>query len=299
MLYINTLAKLHVMDLEALILKFARKKDGFSSKKISKKFGYSIAYVSRILQKLVDSGQLFKTGSTKNSRYFLADSGSIKRAKSKVQIYNRVFSGKEGHEVSNIKEHEVLEDARKKLSFDDLPENVNSIFDYAFTEMLNNAIEHSMTGKLLIKVEKKEEIISFEIRDYGTGIFNNIKQKFSLNSDEEAIGDLIKGKLTTAKEGHPGEGIFFTSKCADTLIIQSGAKKIVFNNLLEDIFVRTVQEYKGTKVMFNLSKHSTGNLSEIFKKYSRTDKTFDTTKVAIKLFYRRCVNIFRAPKRTG
>src|SRR5258706_5783036 len=155
------------MDLELLILKYARKKDGFSSRKIAKKFGYSPAYASRILQKLVDGGQLYKTGSTKNSRYFLADADSIKKAKSKVQLYNRVFSGKAGHEVSKIEEHSVLEDARKKLSFDGLPENVNAIFDYAFTEMLNNAIEHSMTGKLLIKAEKKEEMISFEIRDYG------------------------------------------------------------------------------------------------------------------------------------
>src|SRR5260221_6642173 len=108
------------MELESLILKFAAKKDGFSSKKIAKKFNYSAAYASRILQKLVDEGKLFKTGSTKSSRYYLADADSIKKAKEKVQLYNRVFSGKEGHEVSKIKEHEVLEDLRKKLSFDDL-----------------------------------------------------------------------------------------------------------------------------------------------------------------------------------
>lgn len=282
------------MDLEQLILKYAHKKPGFSSRKISKKFGYSPAYASRILQKLVDSGQLYKTGSTKNSRYFSADEESIKKAKQKVRIYNRVLSGKAGHEVSRIKSDEVLNDAGKKLSFDDLPENVNELFNYAFTQMLGNAIEHSGTRKLLIKAEKKEEMISFEIRDHGIGIFNNIKQKLSLVSDEEAIGGLIKGKLTASGKDHPGEGLFFTSKCADTLIIQSGTKKIVFNNLLDDIFIRTVQEYKGTKVMFNLNKLSTRNLSDIFNKYSGTDNTFNTTRVAVKLFVDNSKHISRS-----
>lgn len=269
------------MDLELLILNYAHKKEGFGSRKIAKKFNYSVAYASRILQNLVDGGQLFKTGSTKNSRYYLASAESITKAKQNVTLYNRVISGKAGHEVSKIAVHEIIKDAGKKLLFDEMPENIKRIFDYAFTEMLNNAIEHSMTKKLLIKAEKKEEMISFEIRDYGIGIFNKIKQSLALNNDSEAIGELIKSRLATAKESHRGEGIFLTSKFADTLIIQSGTKKLVFNNLIEDVFIRTVQKYKGTKVMFNINKQSTRNLNEIFTRYSGRDYTFELNKTLI------------------
>ena len=54
-------------------------------------------------------------------------------------------------------------------------------------------------------------------------------KKKNLNSEMEAIQDLLKGKQTTAPEAHSGEGIFFTSKVSSVLTIQSSHKKLIYS----------------------------------------------------------------------
>lgn len=271
------------MDIESLIFEQALKKGKITTARIVRKTGFSHAYVHRIFQRLVDGGHLFKTGSTKNARYFLATDENIKKAKAKVTSYSRVFKNISGLE-EHPEEHKELERLKKKIPFTGVSKNAGEIFDYAFTEILNNAIEHSETQKLNIKVELKHNILSFEIRDFGIGIFNNIAQRFGLNSHSEAITELHKGKLTTAKEGHSGEGIYFSSKAADTLIFQSSEKKLIYNTLLEDIFVRTIKNFKGTKVTFNINIESGRNLTDIFNMYTNSEYAFTISKVMIKLF---------------
>jgi anti-sigma regulatory factor (Ser/Thr protein kinase)/uncharacterized protein (DUF1330 family) len=266
------------MDLKSGILKLARRKRGFTSREAIKKTSYSRAYVHRIIQQLMDEGLLYKTGSTKNARYIEATKENISNLMQNVLKYERMAS------IPGLEEHEVLEDVKRKLPLPAEKKNIIEIFDYAFTEMLNNAIEHSSSEKVHIAVERKHGLLTFEIRDYGIGIFNNIRNKLGLETNIDAVAELTKGKLTTAKEGHTGEGIFFTSKASDTLIIQSLIKKLVFNNILHDIFVRTIKNFRGTKVQFNIKEDSSRELVDIFDEYAGIDYSFDKTKIQIKLF---------------
>jgi hypothetical protein len=133
-------------------------------------------------------------------------------------------------------------------------------------------------------MEKNDAEIRFEIIDHGIGVYNNIMDKFKLSDEMEAIGELMKGKLTTAKEAHTGEGIFFTSKAVDNMIIQSSNKKLIFNNIIGDIFIRTIKPYKGTKVNCFINSNSKNDLSRIFNQYSNDDYAFNKTKVTVKLY---------------
>jgi len=60
--------------------------------------------------------------------------------------------------------------------------------------------------------------------NHGVGIFQKIKDHFSLSNLDEAICELFKGKLTTDERNHSGEGIFFTSKMMDGFFIYSSEK---------------------------------------------------------------------------
>jgi hypothetical protein len=72
----------------------------------------------------------------------------------------------------------------------------------------------------------------------------------------DAIQDLLKGKETTAPAAHSGEGIFFTSKTADSLTIKSFEKKVVFDNVGQDIYVKDIKPVGGTRVDFVLDLRS-------------------------------------------
>jgi len=132
--------------------------------------------------------------------------------------------------------------------------------------------------------DKDENFIRFSIVDKGIGVFNSIIKKRNLKNELEAIQELNKGKLTTAPKEHSGEGIFFTSRVVDKLIIQSSNKKLIFDNILNDVFINDIKRLKGTKITFFISVVSKRRLENVFKEYAGETFKFDKTKVIVKLY---------------
>ena len=89
-----------------------------------------------------------------------------------------------------------------------LPENVLGIWQYAVTEMINNAIDHSGAAEVRVEARRNELATEVLVADEGEGIFVKIQRALGLHDPREAILELAKGKLTTAPERHTGEGIF-------------------------------------------------------------------------------------------
>lgn len=89
-------------------------------------------------------------------------------------------------------------------------ENVKSIWHYASTEMINNAIDHSGSNEIEVRVFRNALCTEVDVADEGEGIFLKIQRTLGLHDPREALLELAKGKLTTATERHTGEGIFFT-----------------------------------------------------------------------------------------
>jgi anti-sigma regulatory factor (Ser/Thr protein kinase) len=182
----------------------------------------------------------------------------------------------------NLLEDKVLSEIKESSSlFVGLPSNIVSIVDYAFTEMLNNAIEHSQSEKIEVVIERKVRNIDFHVSDRGVGIFNNIMEKKHLKNHMEAIQDLLKGKETTSPEAHSGEGIFFTSKVADLFSIRSSEKKLVFDNLQDDLYIRDIKPIEGTRVSFLIGINSEKKLVDLFSRY--TDESFQFSKTGVKV----------------
>jgi len=276
---VNNEAKGISMDLCGLILKTLTKKSEIKSSEIVALTGFSRAYVNRAFQKLRDEGKILLIGKANAARYILATELAVRGAKKNILKVHRIVPNK------NIAENLIFEDIKKNSGiFINIPENVSNIVSYAFMKMLNNAIEHSQSKKIKIVVKKDERGITFQIIDKGMGIFNNIMRKKSLADEMDAIQALLKGKVTTLPEKHTGEGIFFTSKAAGIFIIQSSHKKVIFNGLIDEIFIKDIKNVIGTKINFSISLDSKKELEDIFRQYTDDVFGFSKTKVTVKLY---------------
>ena len=270
------------MNIEELILKELDKKKEITSVEIIKKTGFTRSYINRFFRELEDEGRILLIGKTHNSKYILADKKKLKEIKANILKYRKKIRN---DLVEKPEEYRILETIQKETGiFFDIKENVKDILSYSFTEMLNNAIEHSQTDIIDVIMERKNGKISFDVIDYGIGIFNNIMKKFSLTNELEAIQELLKGKLTSLPAGHTGEGIFFTSKAADNLIIQSSNKKLIFNNIIDDIFIKNGKQTIGTRIKFLIDEDTQSDLKEIFNIYSDEGYDFSKTSVLVKLY---------------
>jgi anti-sigma regulatory factor (Ser/Thr protein kinase)/biotin operon repressor len=278
------------MDIRSKILSLARKKNNFLSGDVAENLDVSRQYAQRILKQLTEEGLLVKSGSTRGAWYALPEfAGQIQWK------YDKRFRNKD------LAEHAVLEDVEQRSPFrQSLAEHLRSIFDYAFSEMLNNAIEHSTSKNIHVAVEKRDGNLVFMVNDFGIGVFRNIMRKRKLKSALEAIQDLLKGKTTTAPMAHSGEGIFFTSKVADIFSLESFGKKLTINNLISDIFIEDVKpSKKGTKVFFQIASNSKKHLNKIFRQYQTdpTEYAFDKTEIQIKLYTLGTVHVSRSQAR--
>ena len=270
------------MNIKRLILEEFKKSNEIRSSEIAQKTGKTRSWINQIFKSLVEEGKVVLIGKNRGAFYILANKESVKEAKSHIFRFRRVFKNVE------LKEDNVLKDIKHETGiFLDIPDNILHILDYSFTEMLNNAIDHSGSDKITVEMERSSTDISFKITDTGVGILNNIKEKKNLPDVMVAIGNLLKGKTTTDPARHTGEGIFFTSRIADTFIINSFGKKLFFHNILEDIFVDDVKEFHGTEIFFIIALDSKKDLKSLFDKYTDTvteTYAFNTSEVIVKLF---------------
>lgn len=265
------------MDVKKLILTELKRKKKIATSDIVKKTGFSRAYAHRFLKGLQDEGKINLIGRANSSFYVLTGRGFV----SKETVFSRTLSN-----GKNLVEDVILTDIKKERPaiFKGLPKNIADIFDYTFTEILNNAIEHSASKRIFVNVQRGQKDIGFQVFDWGVGVFNNIKKKFKLKSPAEAIEHLLKGKQTTLPQAHSGKGLFFTSRLADVLTLKSFGKKMIFDNKINDIFVGDLkQSAKGTKVAFNISLGSKKTIRKVFQKYADKNFFFSKTDFKVKI----------------
>lgn len=271
---------MHIRD---KILANLKVKEYATAQKLSQITGTSRAYINFVLQQLRSEGLVFLIGKARQARYVLATKHT-NLIKAQADIRKVTFKLKN----MDLSEERIFNRVERETGiFYDIAEHVHELVQYSFTEMLNNAIDHSRSEKIIVECHRTETAIVFTVRDFGIGIFNNVREKRKLPSTLDAIQLLLKGKVTTDPAHHSGQGVFFTSHAADNFVIDSGNKKLVFNNLLPDIFITDRNILQGTKIIFVISVHSQKRLIDIFKNFSSEIdgmSEFSKSHVHIKLF---------------
>lgn len=267
------------MNTKGKILKYLKGRQTVTGKELSEFLGISRQAVNKYLKELIQDNKIVKEGVTKGAVY------SASHAKRKVRSVKRF---QKTYILSALEEDKVFLDLAPLLNFkQELSKSAFRIVHYAFTEMLNNAIDHSESEKCFIEISIDPYRFNFRIRDFGIGVFNSIFTKFNLPDESSAIGELLKGKTTTMKERHTGEGIFFTSKSSDVFFLRSHKIKMIFDNKRKDVFVEEKKFIKGTEVAFNISKRSKRKLEKIFSYFApeEFDYRFEKTRALVKLFH--------------
>ncbi len=251
---------------------------------MSRLLGISRQALNKHLRGLVREGKVVKEGVTKGVVYRLPTrKDALRKARKRQRRYS----------LKGLEEDRVLRESDEALGLRrELGENAWSILSYGFTEMLNNAIEHSASAACDVVIEIDPYTVRFCVRDYGIGIFHSIASKFDLRDEHAAVGELIKGKTTTMRERHSGEGVFFTSKCADRLSLRSHRVALIFDSARKDVFVQEKRFLKGTEVLFEIRRRTRRSLERIFAIYApeEFEHRFERTWVLVKLFQKEYVS---------
>ncbi len=255
-------------DCRSFILANIEKYPSEIGKKISEKFSMSRQAANKHLQKLVEENVLAIKGKTKSRVYSL---------KEQVSFTKRYALG---HGVAE--DIVWMQDIRPQLG--KLPDNVMNIWDYCFTEMFNNVIDHSSGSVVSVHVSKSAVNTQIEIQDDGVGIFRKIQHQLGLLDERHAVLELAKGKFTTDPANHSGEGIFFSSRACDGYAIFSGGVYFSHEFGKKEDWILEAKDLKGTTVKMKLNNHTSRKLKKVFDEYATVDGYgFNKTVVPVKL----------------
>ncbi len=267
------------MTTKSKILDYLKGHPSATGNELCAHLGISRQALNKHIKDLISESLVIKTGTTKSASY------QYGAGKSRPSV-EEVIIRKE-YPLSGLEEDRVLQEMALTLR---LKKRVNDrtwrIIQYAFTEILNNAIEHSHSETCAVEMVLDQYDFQFIIRDFGIGVFYSIYEKFALPDENAAVGELIKGKTTTMRERHSGEGLFFTSKSADIFQLRSHRISLTFDNRKNDVFLEERKTIQGTEAWFTISKHSRRKLEDIFATFAseQFDYRFEKTRVSVKLF---------------
>ena len=131
------------------------KNPGLSAEQISQKGKVGDrSYVSKNLATLIKEGRVRSERQGRNIRYFVSDN---------------IIALEENLNLIGLKEDEIWAKVRKSTNFlNDISENAENILYFAFTEMLNNAIDHSRSGVGYAKIWLEDTKLKFIVKWNGS-----------------------------------------------------------------------------------------------------------------------------------
>lgn len=241
------------------------------SKHIASLFQITPQAASNHIRKLENEGFLASTGVGRGKTYFLGD----------IRSHNRLFELTE-----DFTEDRAWRD-HFAFIFDGISEEVQDICYYGFTEMVNNAIDHSEGTDVYISVKRDKTHITIIIIDDGEGIFRRIKRLCNLVDERQSILELSKGKLTTDPANHTGEGVFFTSRMFDNFDIDSKGLRFTHDDsaiydMMVDSNVMNANT-TGTMVFMRIARDSQRDMQQVFDSFTDGPDDFQFNKTIIPL----------------
>jgi len=247
------------------ILRNVEKHPGDVARMAAERFGVTRQAINKHVKMLVEQGSLIEKGKTRGRGYSLAPLEK--------------WTG--DYVISSELAEDVVwrDDVRSQLGV--MPENVSDIWHYGFTEMFNNAIDHSGGTRISVILEKTAATTEMLLMDDGEGIFKKIQRELGLLDERHAVLELAKGKLTTDPDNHTGEGIFFTSRMFDEYDILSGG--VYFSHKFsddKDWILERERFSSGTAVWMRLNNHTSRTTKKIFDKFTSEDN-FGFTKTIV------------------
>jgi anti-sigma regulatory factor (Ser/Thr protein kinase) len=266
---------------DAIILATARDTTQLAST-AAERTGLSRVAVSRRIKKLADAGYLTRHGTGTRQTY--------------TPGQNRFWLAHTTREAVSRSGGEFgVWEAHVAPLMQGMPDAVVNLANIAFTEMLNNALDHSQAQHLLLAAHANGERMQMLVADDGVGIFRQIAQAMDLFDDRLALLELAKGKFTTAATGHSGMGVFVSSRMLDGMAIQSRGLTFDLHTGSRALgrfdWVDATSHLKntpqGTTVRMDLALDTTRTAQDVYNRYFTPDEVgndaFHTTEVPVRL----------------
>lgn len=235
---------------------------------LATQFGVSRSTMGKWLRKLVDEGWLVRQG-------------TIARPVYKPSLLRDVSRS---YALAGLDEHTPWE--RDFAPCFNLPANITRLARHAFTELLNNAVDHSQGNKVSISMRQNPTHLHMLVRDDGCGVFARIQKAFQIDSPQQALLELSKGKLTTQPEFHTGRGLFFTSRLFDVFDLYANHLTYQHSHWQRREWLRANPlAVAGTAIFMSLALNSTRTLEDVFAAHGKgsQDVSFARTEVALRL----------------
>jgi anti-sigma regulatory factor (Ser/Thr protein kinase) len=166
-----------------------------------------------------------------------------------------------------------------------LPAAVHAMAQHGFTELLNNAIDHS--GGSTVSVSMRQTPLHFQllVSDNGCGLFERLAKRFDLSDPHLALLELCKGKLTSAPELHTGYGLFYTAQLADVFAIHANGWAFQRHEW-ERVQWRTRRQSEqapGTSLFMGLALDTQRQLDEVLRAQSADGKGYGFARTTVPL----------------
>jgi anti-sigma regulatory factor (Ser/Thr protein kinase) len=235
----------------------------------AERFGISRVSANKYIQRLETEGWIARSGPSTHPVF----SPGYKRRISKL------------YSLSGLEEHVAWE--KDFRPFFNLTPNVQNIATHGFTEMMNNAIDHSVGESVFAWMDQDERNLHIIISDDGIGIFAKITNALNLPDMRQALFELSKGKLTTDPSKHTGEGVFFTSRMFDTYEITANGLQFNHSDDSPNDWLREEKGVfeEGTAVFMRIALTSQRTTTDVYSQFTEApeDYGFSKTVVPMKL----------------
>ncbi|MDE2342621.1 MAG: DUF4325 domain-containing protein [Betaproteobacteria bacterium] len=183
--------------------------------------------------------------------------------------------------LQGLEEHVAWEQDFKPYL--NLTSNVQNIVSHGFTEMVNNAIDHSGGNSVFVWGSQDEHHVILIISDNGVGIFAKIATALSLPDFRQALFELSKGKLTTDPSKHTGEGVFFTSRMFDSFEIDANGLQFKHSDTSPNDWLHEAKGIfpEGTTVFMSIALKSQRTAADVYAQFTNAPEDFDFSKTIV------------------
>ena len=271
-------------DVEAALRRLLAGHASVSSSELATAAGVSRQTAHAHLSRGVESGALDRHGKARATRYRRRGNGDADDAPARdADDAPARDAERTRYLLAGLEEDAVWDERSKQAVFAGVNQNADEALRYAFTELLNNAIDHADSREADVTLFEDGDRVGFEIRDFGIGVFERIQSGAGLTSPIEALEELSKGKLTTQPERPTGEGIFFSSKIADRFTLEANGLRWAVDNDLADYAIQSRAPTLGTCVRFEIRRDASRSLQALIDEYTE-DFQFLRTRAHVRLF---------------
>ena len=180
--------------------------------------------------------------------------------------------------------HEDLPWSRDFAPFFSLKPEVARMAQHAFTELLNNAIDHSGGTQVTVSMRQTAMHLQLLVSDDGCGVFERIEGAHDIADPTLAMLELSKGKLTSQPDRHTGRGLFFTSRLADVFDLHANETAFQYRGWDHRTWFRgKPMARQGTSIYMAISLDTTRTLDSVLRAHSADGQGYGFERTVVPL----------------